>query len=417
MGEVRERAGPARLEQAKVATSVVFALNGWSFATWASRIPSVRDELGLDPRSLGLLLLVGSAGSVLGLPLAGRVAHRFGTARTVLAGAALVLGALAFLGLSVGVLHSVPLTAGLLFVLCFGMGQWDVAMNLEGAAVEQRLGRTVMPRYHAAFSLGTVASALASALLLAWLGLPLLAHFAVTGGVVMLLVVRGVRTFLPREADPARSVAADSPATGPGPRVPASRSAWTEPRTLLIGVVVLVAAFTEGTANDWMSVAFIDGHRLPEWAGVLGFATFLGLMTLGRVAGTNLLDRYGRLPVLRVLLVLAGGGSLLVVFGTPALAFAGAAVWGLGVSLGFPVGMSAAADDPARAPARVSVVSTIGYLAFLAGPPLLGFLGDHYGVLRALTVVSVLLIVALIALPALRPLSASEHAESVPRPG
>jgi MFS family permease len=179
-------------------------------------------------------------------------------------------------------------------------------------------------------------------------------------------------------------------------------SAWTEPRTLMIGVLTMVAAFTEGTANDWVSVAFVEGYGLPTWAGVLAFATFLSFMTLGRIAGTGLLDRYGRVAVLRVMLVVAGVGSLLVVFGTAPLAYLGAAVWGVGVSLGFPVGMSAAADDPERAAARISVVATIGYTAFIAGPPLLGYLGDHFGILRALLAVGALLIVALLVLPAVR---------------
>ena len=126
--------------------------------------------------------------------------------------------------------------------------------------------------------------------------------------------------------------------------------AWLEPRTLLIGVVVFAAAFTEGTANDWIGVALSDGYGLPRWAGVLGFAVFLTAMTAGRLLGTRVLDRRGRVPVLRVLFVAAVVGCLLVVFGGPALAFVGAAVWGVGASLGFPVGMSAAADEPLRAP-------------------------------------------------------------------
>jgi len=92
----------------------------------------------------------------------------------------------------------------------------------------------------------------------------------------------------------------------------------------------------------------------------------------------------------------------MVVFGNWWLAYLGAAIWGIGVSLGFPVGMSAAADDPERAPARISVVATIGYTAFIAGPPLLGFLGDHYGVLRALLAVGAMLIIAMLVIPATR---------------
>ena len=96
-------------------------------------------------------------------------------------------------------------------------------------------------------------------------------------------------------------------------------------------------------------------------------------------------------------------GSLMVVFGGTALAFAGAAVWGIGASLGFPVGMSAAADDPKRAALRISVVSTIGYGAFMAGPPLLGFLGDHFGILNSLLVVTTTAVIAAIVAPAAGP--------------
>jgi MFS family permease len=126
-------------------------------------------------------------------------------------------------------------------------------------------------------------------------------------------------------------------------------------------------------------------------------------MTTGRVAGTVLLDLFGRLPVLWGSMAVAAVGVLLVVLGQVApLVVIGIVLWGVGASLGFPVGMSAAADDPARAAARVSVVSTIGYTAFLVGPPLLGLLGSHFGVLNALLVVSVILVPSALAVPAAR---------------
>jgi MFS family permease len=384
-----------RLEAAKVATSVAFLLAGWAFATFAGRIPAIRDALDLDPAGLGLLLLAGSAGSIVGLPLAGRIADRFGTAAVVLAGALLSQIGLVLIGFTAGVLQSSVLTAVVMFFVMFGVGQWDVAMNIEGAAVEHGLGRTIMPRYHAAFSLGTVACALVSAGAAA-LGVSILWHFLGTALVVSPLAWWATRRFLPFATAPAQLGVSAAVAEGAG----SLRSPWTEPRTLMIGLVTLIAAFTEGAANDWIPVALIDGHHLPEWAGVLGLATFLGFMTVGRLAGTSLLDRYGRVPVLRVMLALAGAGSLLVVFGTSWMAFLGAAVWGLGISLGFPTGISAAADDPARAAVRVATVSTIAYLAFLVGPPALGLLGSQVGVLKALSVVSLLLVIGLFALPA-----------------
>lgn len=407
-----------RLDAASRAVYLVFALNGMAFAAWASRIPDAKLALSLTAGQLGIVLLALSAGSLLGLPASGWISHRLGAAGSVRIGLGSMLVGQVLCGVGVDALESRWVLAGGLFAMGLGVGVWDVGMNLEGASVERLLGRTIMPRYHAAFSAGTVLSALVGALM-SWRQVPLGLHLPVAGLLVVGAGLWSIREFLPRdleddpqaEADPpAATAGAAAEAMDPAPAgsAPQGRrslgvlSAWTEPRTLLIGLMTLVAAFTEGTANDWVSVAFVEGYDLPNWAGVLAFATFLSFMTFGRVLGTGLLDRYGRVPVLRVMFVAAGAGSLLVVFGGSWLAYLGAAIWGVGVSLGFPVGMSAAADDPDRAAARISVVATIGYTAFIAGPPLLGFLGDHYGVLRALLVVGAMLLVAFAVVPAAR---------------
>lgn len=391
------------LLSARNAVFIVFALNGVSFAAWASRIPDVKHTLDLTAGELGITLLALSAGSILGLPASGWISHHFGASGAVRLGLATTAAGTVGIGLGVDVLEARWLVAAGLFCLGLGVGVWDVGMNLEGASVERLLGRNIMPRFHAAFSGGTVLSALLGALM-SWLLVPVTAHLM---GIVVLIALTGVwatTRFLPRslEADDAEAgEGATEPGAGSGARL-GVLSAWTEPKTLLIGVVTLVAAFTEGTANDWLSVAFVEGYGLPNWAGVLAFATFLSFMTLGRIVGSTLLDRFGRVQVLRIMLVGAGVGSLMVVFGNSVTAYIGAAVWGVGVSLGFPVGMSAAADDPERAAARISVVATIGYTAFIAGPPLLGFLGDHFGILRALLAVGALLILALLVLPSVR---------------
>lgn len=385
-GLTRERVGAAR-----IAVFVVFALNGATFATWASRIPTLRDALDLTPGRLGLLLLFISVGSVTSLPLAGRIAERIGADATVRAAGLLACAGMSWAAIAASSLHSVVLTGVGLVGLGAGMGTWDVAMNLEGGAVERWWGRTVMPHFHAAFSGGTVLAALVGALL-SRLGVGLLPHLLGAAVLIAATTWWGASRFLPAEEEPAAETVAARDAFNP----------WTDPRTLLIGVFTLVAGFTEGTANDWMSVAMVDGHHVPEWAGVLGFATFLVFMTAGRLSGTVLLDRFGRVRVLRVTLLVALAGSLLVVFGATPLAYLGAALWGFGVALGFPVGMSAASDEPVHAAARLSVVSTIAYTAFLAGPPLLGFLGDHWGILHAMLVVGLVLVPALLLLPVVR---------------
>jgi MFS family permease len=398
-----------QVARARLAVFAVFALAGVVFASWASRIADTKAALDLTPGELGTTLLAASLGSVTGLPLAGRITDRIGAARTVAAGAVTAIVGVVGIGVLVDTDGSRLLVAVVLFLTGLGIGVWDVAMNLEGAAVERAWGRSVMPHFHAAFSAGTVAAALVGSLM-SWAQVPLTVHFAGAGLVGGALAVWALPRFLPRivEAGAEEEVVEASVPTG------APRSAWLEPRTLLIGVVVLAAAFTEGTANDWLAVAFVDGHDLPAWAGVLGFATFLTFMTVGRIVGTGILDRHGRVPVLRVSFTLAVVGALLVVFGGPLLAFVGAAVWGVGAALGFPVGMSASADDPARAAARMSVVATIGYAAFIAGPPLLGYLGDHVGVLQALLVVGAL---ALLALASVTSVREPESGAAAPREG
>jgi MFS family permease len=214
--------------------------------------------------------------------------------------------------------------------------------------------------------------------------------------VIAIAVPWAVRAFVP-------DTTTDAVTSGGAP--PSSALArWREPRTLLIGIFVLAFAFAEGTGNDWTSVALIDGHSTAAVTGTLGFAVFLTAMTVARWTGPALLDRFGRVAVVRALAVVATAGVALFVFGesTP-LAFVGTLLWGAGTSLGFPVGMSAAADEPAAAAGRVSVVASIGYCAFLGGPPLIGFLGSSLGVLHALTAVAVLLAVATLLAGNLRP--------------
>ncbi|MER7458670.1 MFS transporter [Micromonospora sp. NPDC126480] len=389
---------PRSVLAARNGVVAVFALNGLAVGSWFSRVPAVREALDLTAGRLGLLLLAMSAGAILAMPTSGLVAQRLGTARTVVVATALVAAGLAVAGVSASAAGWLPGVALGLFAFGYGSGTCDVAMNIEGAAVERRLGRTIMPRFHAAWSLGSVAGAGLGAGA-ARVGLPVAVHLSVIAAAVLAGTVLGVRAFLP--------VAETTPAaegTSPATRRRALLAAWREPRTLLIGLFVLVAAFTEGAANDWVAVAFVDGYDLSEAAAAAVFGVFVVGMTLGRTVGTVALDRWGRVPVLSGTILLAVlGAGLAVLAGSGPVAVVGVALWGLGASLGFPVGMSAAADEEDRAPARVSVVAVIGYTAFLAGPPLLGLLGDRVGTLQALLVVPILLLPTLALVPVTRP--------------
>jgi MFS family permease len=394
---------PERVRAGVRGTYIAFIGCGFAAASWASRIPQVRDRLHLSPGQLGLVLFAIAVGSLVALPLSGPVTHRLGSRRTVAAMAVLLVVAMTTVAL--GYLAGlVPVVIGL-FLMGFASGAWDVAMNVHGALVERHLRRSVMSRFHAGYSLGTVTGALIGAGMVA-LHVSVTAHLLVVAVGVGVVVVWGTRGFVPDAA----GVDGHDQATGRR----SALAAWREPRTLLIGVFVLAFAFAEGTGNDWVNIATIDGYDTPAAVGTLAFAVFLAAMTLGRWFGPPLLDRYGRVAVLRALAVLGIAGTLLFVFApTTPLAFIGAVMWGLGTSLGFPVGMSAGADKPRYAAGRVSVIATIGYCAFLAGPPTVGFLGDHVTVLRALTAVAVLLGIAALLTAVVAPPrdTASEAAE------
>ncbi|HEY3436835.1 MAG TPA: MFS transporter [Actinotalea sp.] len=394
-------AGDRAVRTAATAVFITFLLNGFNFASWASRIPAVRDALHMTPDRVGLLLLVGSLGSLGALPLSGRVVQRLGARRTILAFAAVnVLGLLlASLGVALG---TVWLVMPALVVFGIGTGVWDAAMNLEGAAVEQQLGRAIMPRFHAGFSFGTMAGAALGAVA-AGVHAPVILHLVVALGASAVGVVLCSRHLLPEGThDPEAHEPQRDGSAAPRAR---SGSAWLEPRTLLIGLVVLSAALTEGAANDWVGLAVVDGFDQSHAMGAVAFGVFVTAMTGMRLLGTGLLDRWGRVAVLRLSAVLSLVG--LVVFGlVPSLvgALAGVVAWGLGAALGFPVGMSAASDEPRRAAPRVAVVATIGYSAFLAGPPLLGLLAEHVGYRHALLAIALPVVIGLVVLPAARPL-------------
>jgi fucose permease len=374
------------LDRARQGVALVFVLNGLCFASLVSRFPDVRGDLALSNSELGLLLLSIAAGSVIALPSSGWLIDRWSAAAVVRGGGVLVaLGlAVAAVGTSLAL---VPMAAVGLFVNGVGTGVWDVAMNVEGAAVERELGRAIMPRFHAGWSGGSILGATLGVPVNA-LDVPLVFHLGTIAVASAATVWWGSAGFLPAHPEHGGS---------------SGLRAWREPRTLAIGLMVLAFALAEGTANDWLALALIDGYSAPDWLGVAGFALFVASMTGGRVVGTVVLDRFGRVPVLLTTAAAVLTGLLLVVFGQhPVLVALGVVVWGLGASLGFPVGMSAAADEPARAAARVSVGATTGYIAFLGGPPLIGFVADQVGTLSALLVVAVVLAPSALAIPAAR---------------
>ncbi|MEO5780856.1 MULTISPECIES: MFS transporter [Arthrobacter] len=416
------------------AVAAAYGFSGIAFASWISRLPAIRDGLDLTPGSVGLLLLCMTVGSFVSVSASGLIVLHFGSRQTIRIGSILVGCGLVLTGFGTSVMANPLAVAAGLAVIGLGTASWNTASNVEGAAVERAVGRHIMPQLHGMFSLGAVAGAGLGAWS-AGTGVPVFWHLAAAGLLVAGSVSTAAQWFradstplaAQKSLTPAKVDMFEDPITGPIPIVRIRQEgaheergtavelpldnkrqiaqAWRDPRTLLLGFMVLGLALAEGAAGDWVALALADGHGQSNAAGAAGYGLFVTFMTIGRFGGTIVLDRFGRVPVMRWCAAMAVLGLGLFVFApVPWLAFVALAIWGLGASLGFPVGMSAAADDPRTAAARVSVVSTIGYGAFLCGPPLLGLLAEHVGILHSLLAVMVMLVASFLLAPVAKPL-------------
>ncbi|MGW1814613.1 MFS transporter [Streptomyces sp. NPDC002125] len=378
----------------RTALFLFFLVPGLSISSWVTRTPDIRDQLGASTAQMGLVLFGLSVGSMLGILTSGALVARFGTRPVMGAGTVTVILGLAVIGTG-AMLSSAPAVTAGLFLFGAGMGGSEVAVNIDGAEVEQLTGRTVLPTLHGFFSLGTVVGA-GLGILCTAVEFPVQWHLG-----AMAVVTAGMFLYAFR-AIPSGVGRTRGARPADGGAAPARAAVWKDRRLLLIGGIILAMALAEGAANDWLPLLMVDGHGVDPALGSAVYAGFAAAMTIGRFGGGFFIDRFGRAPVVRASALSAALGLALVIFAdSPVLAGAAVLFWGLGASLGFPVALSAAGDSGPDSAARVSLVAMIGYIAFLVGPPGLGFLGDHYGLRSAMIVVLAFVAVAVFLAPAI----------------
>jgi len=362
---------------------VYFFLFGMVGSSWVVRLPEVRSALDISTAELGLVLFAGAIGAMTGILLAGRFVARFGARAGSLLGFNLVF--IGYIGQASGVaLESVALVSVSAVVSGLGYGLGDVAINVEGTDMEKRLSRSIMPPLHGAYSIGTLAGAGIGTIAIA-VGVPLPLQIYVLCGVVAVVAWTTIR-LLPRET----GIASSSESTHSAEKSPAL---WRDPRIVLLGLAILCVTITEGAGLDWLALSMVDDYLTDPVRASIAFAVMMAAMTIVRFSGGLLIDRFGRVVVLRVFAVAGILGLLMIILSHDyLLALVGATLWGAGVALGFPVLLSAAADgDTDGSSSRVSIVASFGYVAFLVGPPLLGFLGQTWGLLNMFYVLVALL--------------------------
>ncbi|MBH0684140.1 MFS transporter [Salmonella enterica] len=373
-----------------------FFLPGLLMASWATRTPAIRDILSVSTAEMGAVLFGLSIGSMSGILCSAWLVKRFGTRKVI--STTMTCAVTGMVILSVALWCASPLIFALgLAVFGASFGAAEVAINVEGAAVERELNKTVLPMMHGFYSFGTLAGAGVGMALTA-LSVPANIHIILAAAVAIAPIFIAIRAI---PDGTGKNASEDAHLQGKG--LPFYRDI----QLLLIGVVVLAMAFAEGSANDWLPLLMVDGHGFSPTSGSLIYAGFTLGMTVGRFTGGWFIDRYSRVTVVRASALMGALGIGLIIFvDSDWVAGVSVILWGLGASLGFPLTISAASDTGPDAPTRVSVVATTGYLAFLVGPPLLGYLGEHYGLRSAMMVVLALVILAaLVAKAVAKPVS------------
>ncbi|MCY7434553.1 MFS transporter [Bacillus pumilus] len=355
---------------------IIFTMSGISISTWFSRTPEVRDLLQANTGTMGLILLGLSVGSIVGLVLSNVFVRKKGGRLAIVISAFLMF--LGFTTLAIGsTLSSIFVVAAGLFLFGAGSGMCNVAMNLEGTEIEYRIKKTILPILHASFSIGTLIGA-GAGILFIHLGVSVLIHLLVIALLFFLSILICTRyiphgTGMDQHEKQSQSDTIDD-----------TQTPWLNKRTISLAMIALCLAFVEGSANDWIPLAMVDGYQVSHSMSTVIYALFLCGMISGRLISGRLIDRFGRVLLLRVAIVSAAAGLFLVILKISlVVCMISIFLWGLGASLGFPLTISAAGDDSRYAVKRVSIVTLSGYTASLSGPPILGLLANEVGLLHA----------------------------------
>lgn len=358
------------LKRQRTVVAAIFLVHGLMLATWASHIPHVKDSMSLSEGALGLVLLVLAGGAVAAMSLTGALSARLGAHR-VTKWATVAMAATLPLPLAAG---NVAQLVVALFVFGAALGAMDVAMNAVAAEIETRFGRPIMSSFHGMFSAGALTGSLIAAGLLRLGVRPLIQASAVAVLIAMAIwpslkavprgeIVRGRRRSL---------------------RLPGGR-------LLVLGMMAFAVMLGEGSVLDWSATLLRDDLGASNAVAALGFGAFSVTMAIGRFTGDRMNARLGPVPLVGIGAGIAAvglGAGLLI--GTPGAVIFGFVLMGMGFANIIPIIFTAAAASGPTPAEGISTTATLGYLGFLAGPPLIGALAELSSLTTALVLVVIL---------------------------
>ncbi|SED93021.1 MFS transporter [Streptomyces sp. Ag109_O5-10] len=363
-------------QRSQVAIAALFCALGFQYATWASRIPAIKADLGLTAAEVGVLLMAAGIGAVASFPLVPALMKRLGSARLAL------LSALCLTLLLLALALAPEYPVALLVMVADGVfvGCLNVAMNAQGTALETRYTRNTMARLHATFSAGSLLAALLASGMNATTS-SVAAHFGVAAVVLVLLAALARPGLLQDEAP-----AAEKDTEGEKER--RSRAGWSLPSrvTLWMCCAMAFGTVTEGAMNDWSALYLREVAKATAELAPMGIAVFSGMMVLARIFADGWRSRWGDGRVVLLGSALAAAGlAFALLTGGVAAALIGFACVGLGCAAVTPCVYVAAAKQGSQALALVAAMGTTG---LLAGPPLIGFVAGSSSLVWGLGVVA-----------------------------
>jgi MFS family permease len=345
----------------RIAVSTFYFIQGIIFASWASRIPDIQSRLNLSEGALGGVLFALPAGQLTAMILSGYLVNKFGSKTTLSIGALLYPSGLLLLG-SVQELWQL---FGALFL--FGMfgNLSNISVNTQAVGVERLYRRSIMASFHGLWSLagfigGVVAAVMVSA------NISPLYHFIAVWAMAIILIFSARKYVVPRDAKPERAAA--------------EKKKFVKPDAFIVtlGLIAFACMICEGTMFDWTGIYFEKVVKAPKELTRLGYVAFMSTMAGGRFISDAFVTRFGVKKILQVSGVIIVTGMLLAVV-IPNIVFAtlGFLLVGIGTSSVVPLVYSLAGRSKSIAPGiAMAMVSSIGFLGFLLGPPIIGFIAE-----------------------------------------
>lgn len=364
----------------RIAVGCLFFLQGLCFSSWASRIPSIQQSLHLSNAALGAVLLALPVGSLIGLPFSGWLVTRFGSKR--IATNALLL--YSFLLILIGTAQTIPLLVASLILFGMAGNISNIAINTQAVGVEARYGRNIMASFHGMWSLAGFAGAGIGAFMIGQSLLPF-HHFIIITALILCGLAFSFPYMLPNEEKAA-----------------ASSRLFVKPDGMLmkLGIIAFFCMICEGAMFDWSGIYFQHVvNAEPKWIGA-GFTTFMLTMATGRFLADRVVHAYGFTRTIQLSgLLIATGLAIAVLFPSLPMALFGFFIVGFGISSGVPLVYSEAGKSGTIAAGNaLAAVSSIGFLGFLAGPPLIGMVAGIFSLRISFMIIGIIgILIILIA--------------------